>query len=120
MVALAAPCEDEGGFDLEVFGLEFGHQVDTRIKPEIKRQLDRREATFQTELASDPKEVALRTRVTQEHSDYQRRKERRAFVESGEAERLAQEGRRRNVRELAIQLAHQWKVPFIGKDPSRN
>ena len=105
-VAIAAPEDDFGGFDLELFGLELEHQINTKLKPELKRSLDAREETFLRALQQNPKMIAERLRLAQEHADYRRRKERREFVASGEAARAA-------TREMAGHLAKKWKAPCI-------
>jgi len=105
-VAIAAPEDDFGGFDLELFGLEFEHQVNTKIKPELKRTLDERESNFLHELQNHPQAVAERLRLAQEQADYRRRKERREYVASGEAARAT-------THELAKQLARKWNAPFL-------
>ena len=105
-VAIAAPEDDFGGFDLELFGIELEHQINTKIKPELRHSLDRQEEAFLNELGKHPKIIAERLRLAQEHADYSRRKERRAFVASGAAARAA-------TREMAGQLAKKWKAPCI-------
>ena len=76
-IAIAAPEDDFGGFDLELFGIELEHQVDTKIKPELKRSLDAQEEAFLLELQKNPKVIAERLRLAQERVEYRRRKERR-------------------------------------------
>jgi hypothetical protein len=110
-----AEAEQLAGLDLDLFCLELEHQVQTRLKADIKRVLDEREVAFQAELAADPAIAAERERLTQERADYQRRKERRDYVTSGAAARAAEETllSRPPVIEMAGQLAKQWDVPFV-------
>ena len=105
-VAIATPEDDFSGFDLELFGIELEHQIDTKVKPELKRSLDAQEEAFLLELQSHPQVVAERLRLAQEHADYRRRKERREYVASGEAARIATQG-------MAAHLSRKWKVPLI-------
>ena len=101
-----APLSEDSGLDLELFGLELAHQVQTRITPQLKVALDRKEAEFIEALNEDPCEKLRQDRLAQEHADYQRRKERRQYVESGDAARATQPA-------LAADLARQWKAPLI-------
>lgn len=72
-------------FDLDVFVLELEHQIETRVKPELKRVLDRREAEFLACMDAHPAVIAERARCAREWADYRRRVERRRYVASGEA-----------------------------------
>jgi len=110
-----AEAEQLAGLDLDLFCLELEHQVQTRLKTDIKRVLDEREAAFQSELAADPVVAAERERLAQERAEYQRRKERREYVTSGAAARAAEETllSRPPVIEMAGQLAKHWNVPFV-------
>ena len=108
--------EQLAGLDLDLFCLELEHQVQTRLKADIKRVLDEREAAFQAELAADPAVAAERERLAQERAEYQRRRERREHVTSGAAARAAAEGASRSgspVNAMAEQLAKQWNVSFV-------
>ena len=110
-----AEAEQLAGLDLDLFCLELEYQVQTRLKADIKRVLDERDAAFQAELAADPAVAAERERLAQELAEYQRRKERREYVTSGAAARAAEEALRQRppVIEMAGQLAKQWNVPFV-------
>ena len=108
--------EDQDALDLDLFCLELEHQVQTRITPELQRTLDERQAAFDAALDTHPNTVRERQRHVQERADYERRKERRHYVESGQAARAAlQQAKRkaRPARELASQLARTWRVPLI-------
>lgn len=103
--------------DLDLFCLELEYQVQTRLKTDIKRVLDERDAKFQATLAAHPASIAERERHQREQADYRRRKERRAYIESGAAAQAAQEEEARSrppLKELAAQLAQHWNVPMIG------
>ena len=108
--------------DLDLFCLELEHQVHTRLKADIERVLDERDAAFQAELAAHPATIAERERHQRESADYRRRKERREYVASGAAARAVQEEQLHpgtpNA-ELAVQLARQWNVPFTSGGRSR-
>ncbi|MGD0089211.1 MAG: hypothetical protein ABSE73_04765 [Planctomycetota bacterium] len=111
-----AEAEQLEAFDLDLFCLELEYQVQTRLKADIKRVLDERDAAFQAQLAANPAVAAERARLAQEHAEYQRRKERREYVTSGAAARAAEAEALRSrppVMEMAGQLAKQWNVPCI-------
>jgi len=111
-----AEAEQLEALDMDLFCLELEYQVQTRLKADIKRVLDERDAAFQAELAADPAVAAERERLAQERAEYQRRKERREYVASGAAARAAETGAlpsRPTVIEMAGQLAKQWDVPFV-------
>jgi len=110
-----AEAEQLEALDMDLFCLELEYQVQTRLKADIKRVLDEREAAFQAELAANPAVAAERERLAQEREEYQRRKERREYVTSGAAARAAEEALRTRppVIEMAGQLARQWNVPFV-------
>ena len=102
--------------DLDLFGLEIEYQVQTRMRPLLKLALDAKDAQFQAELAQRPEVIAEQRRLAEARAEYQRRKERRAYVESGQAALAAEQDKRRNlpsIRELGQQLARHWNVPFI-------
>jgi len=103
------------GLDLDLFCLELEYQVMTRLKADIKRVLDERDAAFQAAFAAHPANTAERERHERELADYRRRKERRQYVESGAAARAAEEEGRRSrppLQELAATLAHHWNAPL--------
>jgi hypothetical protein len=110
-----AETEQLEALDMDLFCLELEYQVETRLKADIKRVLDERDAAFQAELAADPAVAAERERLAQEHAEYQRRKERREYVTSGAAARAAEEAllSRPPVIDMAGQLAKQWNVPLV-------
>jgi hypothetical protein len=110
-----AEAEQLAGLDLDLFCLELEYQVETRLKADIKRVLDERDAAFQAKLAADPAVAAERERLAQERAEYQRRKERREYVTSGAAARAAEEASRSGppVHAMARQLAKQWNVLFV-------
>lgn len=104
-----APSSNDFELDLELFGLELEYQIQTRIRPHLKATLDQKDAQFRASLEQHPDEKVRRERLAQEHADYQRRKERRQFVESGEAARAAAQ----TITVLAQQLAQCWQVLLI-------
>ena len=115
-VTIAPSSDDEDPLDLDLFILELEHQIQTRIQPQIKANLDRLDADFQAGLENHPKTKAERERLAQEQADYQRRKERQRFVQSGEAARAAETERKNSAppaRDLAEHLARNWKVQLI-------
>jgi len=113
MIATAAPAGDEN-FDLELFILELEHQIQSRVRPELQRLHVEAQCRFEAELAIDPSEAARRARIAQEQADYLRRKERRRYVESGEAATATrrEHGEPASSESLASDLAKRWRVPM--------
>lgn len=93
---------------VELFCLEFGHQVRTTIRPAIKAKLDRKQEVFDTSLRFAAKPVQGNARSqsrTRPKGKRQRRRKR--------AERDRVKAKPPFIRDLAARLARHWRAPLI-------